>query len=135
MELTREKKNRRKRLVDATRNTEILTLASTKSQSVWNSVKAQMKTISPLPEFWHRRSTESTRPQVEAEPRWPQDEEEGLFCESLLGLMQRFKRYDFLKAKSQQLFSVVRSRSRKQKEFNMDVDESQSQVVELELVT
>lgn len=99
MELIKEKKNRRQRLVDATRNTDLFTFTSKKSQTIWNSVKVQMKAISPMPEFWHLRSTKSsegTRSQAELE----QDEEEGLFCNSLLDLMQTFDRYDFLKPKS-----------------------------------
>lgn len=100
MELRREKKGRRKGLVNATRNTKLFSLASTKSQTVWHSIKAQIKRASPMPEFWHGKSTESSRSRAEADPCWPQDGEEGLFCESLMELMRRLKRYDFLKAKS-----------------------------------
>lgn len=89
-------KNRGKDLVDATRKSDLFTFASTRSQAVWNLVKAQVKTVAP--ELWHRLSSESTKAREEEKPFWPEDEEDALFCESLMGLMQRFKRYDFLEA-------------------------------------
>lgn len=92
MELIKEKKSRRQRLVDATRNTDLFTFTSTKSQRVWKSVKVQMKTILP-----------STKSSEETEPYWPEDEEDGLFCNSMLELMGRVGRYDFLKPNPQPL--------------------------------
>lgn len=100
MGLRRPKKTQRKLLEDATENSESFTLTSAKSQTVWKSMKAQVKTMSPpLPELWRRKPTESIRSPLVAEPHWLQDEEESFFCESLIGLMQRLKRYDFLRAR------------------------------------
>lgn len=114
MVVNEEKKNGRKRLADATR-IDLFALASTKSQTLWNSIKVQMKTMTPISEFWHRSSAGSsgaTPPNVG--PLWPQDEEESLFCESLLGLMQKFERYEYLKLDSSRP-SIARLRSTKQK--------------------
>ena len=93
MKLIKEKKSRRQRLVDATRKSALFTSTSRKSQRVWKSVKVQIKTILPSTKFWGETE----------EPYWPEDEEEGLFCKSLLELMGRLGRYDFLEPKSQPL--------------------------------
>lgn len=117
--MNRERKDRRKSLAEAARRTEFFTVAITRSQAVWNSVKAQMKTMLPVAGCWQRRSTgifgATTATRVES--RWPQDEEESLFCESLLGLMESFERYDFLKPESRQS-------STEAKELEADISKS-----------
>jgi hypothetical protein len=132
MVVNEEKKNRRTRLANATRNIELLALASTKSQTLWNSMKAHMKTMTPISEFWHRNSTGSSKATTpDFGPLWPQDEEEGLFCESLLGLMQKFERYEYLKLESSRL-SFARLRSTKQKIRREKVGGKQIQVFKIE---
>jgi hypothetical protein len=132
MVVNEEKKNRRKRLANATRNIELFALASAKSQTLWKSMKAQMKTMTPISELWHRSSagsSEATTP--DGGPLWPQDEEEGLFCESLLGLMQKFERYEYLKLESSRL-SFARFRSTKQKTQQEKVGGKPIQVFQIE---
>lgn len=80
-----------KSLSRSQRSSEIVSFARTKSQSAWSSVKVKM-----MKQAWPSDVAPSrvvVRPQ---EARWPNDAEESLFCESLLGVMQRCGRFDYL---------------------------------------
>lgn len=90
------KKRRRRRLAEATGTAEILSYASYRGHSAWNSVKLKV-TEKPrsIPNLWRKWST-SRCSEAHGENIWPNDPEDSLFCESLLGLMQRFERFNYL---------------------------------------
>ena len=72
----------------------------TRIQRGWNNVKTNFKSKSSLPELrrWWSSSRVSAPNEGSSPPeeRWPQDEKESQFCESLLGLMQRTGRFDYI---------------------------------------
>lgn len=94
---------RKKSLSRSQRSTDIISFARSKSQSAWSSVKIQLMKKTSMPELWRKWSprwpSEAPDPQAALGPeevRWPNDAEESLFCESLLGVMQRCGRFDYL---------------------------------------
>lgn len=68
-----------------------------KIQTTWQSVKTNFKAKTSMPDLkrWlsFPRSSESNS---QAEERHPDDAEQSLFCESLLELMQRTGRFEYL---------------------------------------
>lgn len=70
---------------------------ASKFQTSWNSVRRSFKARTSLPDLkrWlsNPRASESVS---QGEERRAEDEEPSLFCESLLGLMQRTGRFDYL---------------------------------------
>lgn len=92
-----------KSLTRRRRSSDIVSFARTKGLSAWSSVKIKLMGQPSSRDIWRRSPPwppeDSTaqamvfRPQ---EARWPDDAEESLFCESLLGLMQRCGRFDYL---------------------------------------
>ncbi len=75
------------------------TSPSSPVQAAWRTVKTSFKGKSSMPEmrrwFSSSRASESNEP-IQREATRSGDEEDGLFCESLLGLMQRNERFDYL---------------------------------------
>ena len=77
-------------------------LPSSKVQTAWNTVKTNFKDRSSAPDLrrWmsFTRASEPEPPEdLTATPeRQSQDESESLFCDSLLGLMERSHRFDYL---------------------------------------
>lgn len=73
------------------------TSPSSKVQTAWQSVKTNFKAKTSMQDLkrWlpSPRSSESNS---QGEERHPEDEEQSLFCKSLLGLMQRTGRFDYL---------------------------------------
>lgn len=112
-EKKKKKKNRMNRLTDATKRSRCFVLASGKSQKVWASLKIQWKKMSPLPDVWALESSELNGSAAD-------DEEDGLFCDSLLGLMRKYTRYDFLKTKSR--WSALKFGRKKQNEVTMNAN-------------
>ncbi|MCJ1451225.1 hypothetical protein MMC28_001561 [Mycoblastus sanguinarius] len=68
--------------------------SDSKVQAAWNSVKTNFKARTSVPDL--RRWWSSTSSNARDDQRWPEDEEQSLFCESLLVLMQRSGRFDYL---------------------------------------
>ena len=71
---------------------------SKKAQAAWNTVKTRLggKSAPDLPRWWsYSRASEPNQPTVKGEQQ-PEDEENSHFCESLLGLMERSSRFDYL---------------------------------------
>ena len=70
---------------------------NSKVQTAWKYVRSSFKAKTSMPELkrWlsHPRASESVH---QGEERRLEDEEPSLFCESLLGLMQRTGRFDYL---------------------------------------
>ena len=73
------------------------TSPSSKVQTAWQSVKTNFKAKTSMPDM--RRwlsSSRTSESNSQGEERHPEDEEQSLFCESLLGLMQRTGRFEYL---------------------------------------
>lgn len=93
---------RKKSLSRSRRSSEIISFARSKSQSAWSSVKIRLMRQRSMPEGWRNWSTwwpsDPTPPAAVDAPhvRWPNDAEESLFCESLMGLMHRCGRFEYL---------------------------------------
>ena len=68
-----------------------------KIQTAWKSVRSNFKARRSMPDLkrWlsYPRASESSN---QREQRRPEDEEQSLFCDSLLALMQRTGRFDYL---------------------------------------
>lgn len=68
-----------------------------KVQAAWSTVKHNFKARSSMPDlrrWWpSNRAPESN---TQGEQRRPEDEEDSLFCDSLLGLMQQTGRFDYI---------------------------------------
>jgi len=73
------------------------TSSDSKAQSAWHTVKSNFKARSSMPNLhrWFSSSRASDTRTVEEYCRLT-DEQEGVFCESLLGLMERTGRYDYV---------------------------------------
>lgn len=73
------------------------TSSRAKVQTTWQSVKTNFKAKTSMPDLkrW-LSSPRASESNSQGEERHPKDEEESLFCESLLGLMQRTGRFDYL---------------------------------------
>lgn len=67
----------------------MLSLASLKGQGAWSSVKTKVL------KRWSQRSSETANAPGQ-DTKWPQDAEDSLFCDSLLGLMRQCGRFDYL---------------------------------------
>ena len=82
--------------VDAT-GPPIPTSPNSKVQTSWQSVVTNLKAKRSMPDLkrWLSlpRASESNS---QAEERHPEDEEQSRFCESLLGLMRRTGRFEYL---------------------------------------
>lgn len=103
LKLTFSTQGRKKSLSRGQRSSEIVSFARTKSQSAWSSVKVKLMKQTSTPELWRkwspRRLSEATAPEAAVrarEARWPNDAEQSLFCESLLGVMKRCGRFDYI---------------------------------------
>ena len=72
-------------------------LSSPKVQTAWQSVKTNFKAKRSMPDLkrW-LSSPRASESNSQGKGRHPEDEEQSLFCESLLGLMQRTGRFDDL---------------------------------------
>ena len=68
-----------------------------KIQAAWDTVKTNFSRRPSLTKAWRRWSRSSVTDQSQSEDlaRKSQDKEDGLFCDALLGLMQRTGRYDY----------------------------------------
>ena len=75
------------------------TSPSAKFQTAWKSVRSNIKAKASMPDLkrWlsYPRASESTS-NSQGEERHPEDEEQSHFCQSLLALMQRTGRFDYL---------------------------------------
>lgn len=73
------------------------TSSGTRVQNAWQSVKTNFKAKTSMPDLkrW-LSSPRASESNSQGEERHPKDKEESLFCESLLGLMQRTGRFDYL---------------------------------------
>ncbi|MCJ1430639.1 hypothetical protein MMC29_008557 [Sticta canariensis] len=103
LKLTFSTQGRKKSLSRGQRSSEIVSFARTKSQSAWSSVKVKLMKQTSTPELWRkwspRRLSEVCGPEAAVrarEARWPDDAEQSLFCESLLGVMKRCGRFDYI---------------------------------------
>ena len=89
----------RARATDSTQATEHSTTLwpSSKVQSAWKSVRTNFKAKRSIPDLkrWlsYPQASKSNSPEKEGHP---EDEEHSRFCDSLLALMQRTGRYDYL---------------------------------------
>lgn len=72
------------------------TSPNAKVQTAWQSVKTNFKAKTSMPDL--KRWLSSPRASESNSQGYchPEDEEQSLFCESLLGLMQRTGRFDYL---------------------------------------
>ncbi|MCJ1465701.1 hypothetical protein MMC07_004320 [Pseudocyphellaria aurata] len=102
LKLTWSTQARNKSLSKTRRASEAVPFARTRtrSQSAWNSVKIKVMQQSSMPDLWQKLSTrlssDGARQVGPQEGRWPNDAEESLFCDSLLGVMRRCGRFDYL---------------------------------------
>ncbi|KAF6229637.1 hypothetical protein HO173_011492 [Letharia columbiana] len=73
------------------------TSPNSKVQTAWQSVKTNFKVKTSMPDLkrW-LSSPRASESNSQGEERHPEDEEESLFGESLLGLMQQTGRFDYL---------------------------------------
>ena len=71
--------------------------SNTKTESAWNTVKRSFKARSSLPNLrrWLSSTRASDPPNLEEHGRQT-DKQEGSFCDSLLGLMERTGRFDYI---------------------------------------
>ena len=71
--------------------------SESRAQTAWADVKRKFRPRSSMPNL-HRRLSSSRASEMEepAQQRQLADEEEGRFCDSLLNLMQRTGRFDYL---------------------------------------
>ena len=72
------------------------TSPSSKVQTAWQSVKTNFKAKTSMPDLKRWLSPPRASESNSQGDRHPEDEEQSLFCESLLGLMQRTGRFDYL---------------------------------------
>ena len=131
LKLTFSSQGRKKSLSKGQRTSEIVEFARTKSQSAWSSVKVKLMKQTSTPELWRkwsaRRLSGAPAPDAAArsrearEARWPDDAEHSLFCESLLGVMRRCGRFNYLSGSDDQEKRKEKEME-KQKEVEMDND-------------
>ncbi len=70
---------------------------SSKVQTAWKAVRSNFKAKTSMPDLKRWLSyPRASEPDSRVEDRHSEDEEQSLFCESLLALMQRTGRFDYL---------------------------------------
>ena len=95
--ISASKEGPQNRSSEVTKSTVPISL-SKKAQAAWNTVKTRLrgKSAPDPPRWWsHSRASEPDEPTVKGVQQ-PEDKENSHFCESLLGLMERSSRFDYL---------------------------------------
>ncbi len=101
------------------------TSPNSKVQTAWQSVKTNFKAKTSMPDLKRWLSSPRASESNSQEDRHPEDEEQSLFCESLLGLMQRTGRFDYLdysKDSSEQEEEEIIGAAKKEKVQGKDKD-------------